>query len=78
MGDAFASLASLRLPVSSRILRSSWCPDKDLLVIITRPGGREKLSLWKMQGSKKWEVDFERDTLGSESVIDIAWSPDGE
>ena len=78
MGDAFTSIASLRLPTTSRVLRSSWCPDKDLLVIVTRPGGRDKLSLWKMQGSKKWEVDFDRDILGIETVIDIAWSPDGE
>ncbi|KAI0793487.1 anaphase-promoting complex, cyclosome, subunit 4-domain-containing protein [Abortiporus biennis] len=71
--DSFATIANVRLPSTSRILRSSWCPDKDLLVIILRTAGRDKLTLWKMQGSKKWEVDIDK----AETIVDVAWNPDG-
>jgi hypothetical protein len=30
-----------------------------------------------MQGSKKWEVDVRSDSVRNESIVDLAWSPDG-
>ncbi|CAL1695872.1 unnamed protein product [Somion occarium] len=75
--DAFISLANIRLPTSSRLLPSSWCPDKDLFLLVSRSAGRDKLSLWKMQGAKKWEVTFDSDQPGAKEVVDVAWSPDG-
>lgn len=75
--DAFASLAFLQLPSACRLLASACCPDKDLVVLISRLGGKDRLSLWKLQGSKKWEVDVGADEVSSEEVIGIAWSPDG-
>ena len=71
------STANVRLPSPSRVLQSSWCPDKDLLVMVTRVSDKDKLSLWKMTGSKKWEVDIERESSTGQQIIDIAWSPDG-
>lgn len=85
MSDAqdFSSIANISLASSARILRSSWCPDKDLLVLIVRISSKDRLSLWKMQGSKIWEVDIDMDAVeGSSSaetsIVDVAWSPDSE
>ena len=77
MASAILSLAHLQLPASSRLLPSSWCPDKDLLVVVPRSGNKDRLSLWKMQGSKKWEVDVDSDNATQSAIVDIAWSPDG-
>ncbi|KAL6309999.1 anaphase-promoting complex, cyclosome, subunit 4-domain-containing protein [Sparassis latifolia] len=77
-GNSFAPLAFIHLPSPARLLRSAWCPDKDLLVIVTRLGGNDRISLWKMQGSKKWEVDVELDSSSRDEVTGIGWSPDGQ
>lgn len=84
MSDAqdFSSIANISLASSARLLRSSWCPDKDLLVLIVRISNKDRLSLWKMQGSKIWEVDIDTDAVeGSSaetSIVDVAWSPDSK
>ncbi|GJF00486.1 anaphase-promoting complex subunit 4 [Phanerochaete sordida] len=77
--QAFASIANTFFPTEARVLPSSWCPDKDLLALITNIAGKDRLSLWKMQGSKIWEVDVHPDaTEGSTEsrIVDISWSPD--
>ncbi|KAI8995617.1 anaphase-promoting complex, cyclosome, subunit 4-domain-containing protein [Trametes punicea] len=77
MATTIAPVATISLPNPSRILRTSWCPDKDLLVILSRFAHQEKLSLWKMSGSKKWEIDLPGNTEHKiERIVDIAWSPD--
>ncbi|CCM01973.1 uncharacterized protein FIBRA_04046 [Fibroporia radiculosa] len=77
--NPFIPLATIQLPSPARLLPSSWCPDKDLLVVITQLGGKDRLSLWKMQGSKKWEVGFDSDiTTATDEIVGIAWSPDGQ
>lgn len=73
----FVPLATLQLPAASRLLPSACCPDKDLVVVISRLGGKDRMSLWKMQGSKKWEVDVDTGAAYDEEVVDLAWSPDG-
>ena len=77
MDTCIASLASVRLHSSSRVLRSASCPDKDLVVLITNDGVTEKMSLWKIQGSKKWEVDIVLDDGVKDEITALAWSPDG-
>ncbi|KAG0708880.1 anaphase-promoting complex, cyclosome, subunit 4-domain-containing protein [Suillus ampliporus] len=74
--NAFASLAVLRLSSPCRLLPSACCPDKDLVVLVSRLGGRDRLTLWKMQGTKKWDIEVGRDE--SESVSALAWSPCGQ
>jgi anaphase-promoting complex subunit 4 len=74
--NAFTSLATVQLPSPCRLLASACCPDKDLVVLISRLGGKDRLSLWKIQGSKKWEVDVGSGE-NSEEIAGIAWSPDG-
>jgi len=74
----FVPLAKLQLPVSSRLLSSACCPDKDLVITISPQNGKDHVSLWKMQGSKKWEVDVRSDSVRNETIVDLAWSPDGQ
>ncbi|KAG1750010.1 anaphase-promoting complex, cyclosome, subunit 4-domain-containing protein [Suillus paluster] len=76
--NAFASLAVLRLSFPCRLLPSACCPDKDLVVLVSRLGGRDRLTLWKMQGTKKWDVEVGRDESSVESVSALAWSPCGQ
>lgn len=76
--NAYASIAVLQLPTQSRLLKSACCPDKDLVVLLSRLGGKDKLSLWKMQGSKKWEIDVSVSETDTEDIVGLAWSPDGQ
>jgi hypothetical protein len=75
--NAFASLAILHLPSACRLLASACCPDKDLVVLITRLAGQDRMSLWKMQGSKTWEVEVGTNENNSDQIVGLAWSPDG-
>ncbi|KAK2461900.1 hypothetical protein APHAL10511_006363 [Amanita phalloides] len=76
--NAFASLAVLQVTSPCRLLPSSCCPDKDLLILISRLGGQDRISLWNStQGTKTWEVDIGDENSGA-AVVDIAWSPDGQ
>ncbi|KAF8898719.1 anaphase-promoting complex, cyclosome, subunit 4-domain-containing protein, partial [Infundibulicybe gibba] len=71
-------LAAFQLPSPSRLLSSACCPDKDLVALISRLGGQDRLSLWKIQGSKTWEVDVGGQDNNSAQIVDLAWSPDGQ
>lgn len=75
--DSFASLATFKLPSPCRLVVSACCPDKDLVVLIARLGGRDRISLWKVQGSRKWEVDIATDDVPA-TVAGLAWHPDGQ
>jgi anaphase-promoting complex subunit 4 len=75
--NAFASLAILHLPSTYRLLASACCPDKDLVVLISRLGGQDRMSLWKIQGTKTWEVNVGTDENSSGHIVGLAWSPDG-
>ena len=73
--NAFSSVSVVHFAAPSKLLASACCPDKDLIVLITRLGTQERLSLWKVNGTKTWEIDI---TSGSQDgVVDVTWSPDG-
>ena len=77
MSNSFISLANIRLPSPSRLLENACCPDKDLVVLFSRLGGADRMSLWNSnQGSRVWEADIGTDNISSH-VVGIAWSPDG-
>ena len=77
MSNSFISLANIRLPSPSRLLENACCPDKDLVVLFSRLGGADRMSLWNSnQGSRVWEADIGTDNTSSH-VVGIAWSPDG-
>lgn len=72
--QAFKTCATVRFPSAARLLPSSWCPDKDLVIVVTNVAGKDRLALWPREGGRKmWEVDIEE-----AEVADIAWSPDGQ
>ena len=74
---SFTILANTRLSTQSRVYPNSCCPDKDLIVLFSRLGGNDRMSLWNItQGTKKWETDI-GDSNASCTALAIAWSPDG-
>lgn len=75
--NSFTVLANTRLSTQSRLYPNSCCPDKDLIVLFSRLGGNDRMSLWNItQGTKKWETDI-GDGNASCIALAIAWSPDG-
>jgi anaphase-promoting complex subunit 4 len=74
--SGIASLARLQLPPASRLLSTSCCPDKDLFVTFHKLVGKDRMTLWTMQGSKKWEVAVDAGLDVDEDVVGLAWSPD--
>jgi len=76
--NSFTVLANTRLSTQSRLYANSCCPDKDLIVLFSRLGGNDRMSLWNItQGTKKWETDI-GDSNTSCTALAIAWSPDGK
>nr|GAT44205.1 DEAD-domain-containing protein [Mycena chlorophos] len=69
---------AVQLPSQCRLLEAACCPDKDLLLLVSRLGGRDRISLWKMSGAKAWEVDVALDDVSSDHIVGLAWSPDGQ
>lgn len=72
--NAFSSLAVLNLQSSYSLFESACCPDKDLVVLVSRLGRKDRLSLWKIQGPKIWEVQV---GVNIQEIVGVAWSPDG-
>ena len=72
------SLATVRLHSKSRLLLTACCPDKDLVILLSRVGTFDKMSLWKVQGSKIWEVDLSNENGTSDGVTALNWSPNGK
>ena len=76
--NAFPPLANVQIPAQSRVISTSCCPDKDLVLLISRLGGLDRISLWNSnQGAKVWETDV-GDEDATVHVDGIAWSPDGQ
>lgn len=47
------------------------------MVLFSRLGGNDRMSLWNINpGTKKWETDI-GDSEASFTAVAIAWSPDG-
>lgn len=75
---AFAPLGLLQFPSSSKLLTSACCPDKDLVAIVSRLGGQNRLSIWNYNnGSKVWEVGVDATDENGAEIVGLAWSPDG-
>jgi anaphase-promoting complex subunit 4 len=75
--DAFASYASFRLPAASTLLRTACSPDKDLVLLISSQEHKLLLTLWKIQGVRRWEVAIENTRGASSDIVAVVWSPDG-
>ncbi|KIO23930.1 hypothetical protein M407DRAFT_26630 [Tulasnella calospora MUT 4182] len=79
--ESFARLADVSFPASSKLFSSSWCPTMDLFVMAVPLSNRHRLGLWKMGGTKVWDIEVAKLTEGSteqtHSIVNVAWSPDG-
>ena len=75
----FKTCSTVKFSSAARLLPSSWCPDKDLVLVITRTAGKDGLALWPREGGRKmWEVDIDLEASERAEVNGIAWSPDGK
>ena len=76
--DGFKTCATVRFATKARLLPTSWCPDKDLVLVVTNLAGKDRLSLWPREGARKmWEVEPNIEVAEGTQIIDVAWSPDG-
>ena len=76
----FKTCSTVKFASAARLLPSSWCPDKDLILVVINVGGKDRVALWPREGGRKmWEVDImhESSESGGE-VVGVAWSPDGQ
>ncbi|KAK7463599.1 hypothetical protein VKT23_005542 [Stygiomarasmius scandens] len=73
--ESFSSYGVVQLATPCRFIPSACCPDKDLVLLVTRAGGRDRMGLWTLSGTKTWEVD---PSPSSERIVSCAWSPDGQ
>ncbi|KAJ3554550.1 hypothetical protein NM688_g3049 [Phlebia brevispora] len=76
--QAFKTCSTVKFSSAARLLPSSWCPDKDLVLVVTNVAGKDRLALWPREGGRKmWEVDINREASEGSEVTGVAWSPDG-
>lgn len=76
--DGFKTCATVRFSSKARLLPTSWCPDKDLVLVVTNLAGKDRISLWPREGARKmWEVEPNIEVAEGTQIIDVAWSPDG-
>ena len=77
--NSFTVLATARLAAQSRVYSNSCCPDKDLVLLFSRLGGNDRMSLWNInQGTKKWETDIGDGDATGFTAVAMAWGPDGQ
>jgi hypothetical protein len=50
----------------------------DLFVVASPLSNRHRLALWKMSGTKLWDVEVGRGLAVTERITGIAWSPHGK
>lgn len=82
--SSFTPLGSIQPPLPFLLLSGACNPVMDLVALCTTPshvpltgkgkqkaGDERRVSLWRVSGSKVWDVGYEGDLLG------MAWSTDG-
>lgn len=74
---SYAHLSDISPHPGSLLFPSSWCPSMDLFVLAAPLSNRHRLTLWKMGGTKLWDVEVGRGEAQSERIVDVAWSPSG-
>lgn len=74
---SFSLLGSFNVPPDTRLVKGACNPEKDLALLIHRSEPRNTISLWKLQGVKRWEIDVIANFDQVGSIRHIAWSPDG-
>lgn len=77
-GASFSHLGQFYVAPGSRIPPGACNSEKDLIILVQRSESRDILSLWRLQGTKRWEIDViaNHDTAGR--VRGVTWSPEGK
>lgn len=75
---SFALLGEFAVPPKTILVQGACNPEKDLVLLIHHSDARDTLSLWKLQGSKRWEVDVVGNFGTSSSLRHVSWSPNGD
>jgi hypothetical protein len=83
--SSFTPLGSIQPPGPSLLLPGACNPVMDLVTLVTTPshipltgkgkqkaGDERRISLWRVSGSRVWDVGYEGTLLG------LAWSADGK
>jgi anaphase-promoting complex subunit 4 len=74
---SFVLLGEFAVPPKTYLSQGACNPEKDLVLLIHCSESRDTLSLWKLQGSKRWEIDVVGNFDVNGSLRHISWSPDG-
>ena len=77
-GISFSQLGQFYVAPSSRIPPGACNSEKDLVILVQRGESRDTISLWRLQGTKRWEIDVIANHNSAGRVRSVAWSPDGK
>jgi anaphase-promoting complex subunit 4 len=75
---SFSPLGTFSVPPKTRLVQGACNPEKDLVLLIHRGEPRDTISLWKLQGAKRWEIDTIANYETTGLLRDVSWSPDGK
>jgi WD40 repeat protein len=76
-GISFSQLGQFFVAPGSRIPPGACNSEKDLVILVQRGESRDTLSLWRLQGTKRWEIDVIANHAMTGRVRSVTWSPDG-
>jgi len=77
-GTSFSQLGQFYVAPGPRIPPGACNSEKDLVILVQRGEARDTISLWRLQGTKRWEIDVIANHDAAGRVRSIAWSPDGK
>jgi len=77
-GTSFSQLGQFYVAPGSRLLPGACNSEKDLVILVQRGESRDTISLWRLQGTKRWEIDVIANHDATGRVRGVTWSPDGK
>ena len=77
-GTSFSQLGQFYVAPGSRIPPGACNSEKDLVLLVQRGESRDTISLWRLQGTKRWEIDVIANHDATGRVHSVTWSPDGK
>ncbi|KAG8756611.1 hypothetical protein FRC14_002874 [Serendipita sp. 396] len=77
IGSSFTPLGAFTVSADARLVPGACNPEKDLVLLIHHTDPRSTISLWKLQGTKRWEIDAVANFDQTGWLRQVAWSPDG-
>ena len=77
-GTSFSQLGQFYVAPGSRIPPGACNSEKDLVILVQRGESRDTISLWRLQGTKRWEIDVIANHHMAGRVRSVTWSPEGQ